>query len=70
MDKNIWHLVFVLNERGEKEVAYAHTDQFRAQRVCTNFIRRFPDKTFSMSHVDKFTLAWDFRTELRRIFKF
>lgn len=69
-NKDIWHLVFIHNPNGIKEVAYAHTDQFRAQKVCTYFIRRFPNKKFSMSHISKFKLDWGFRTQLRQTFKF
>ena len=65
-----WHLVFVHKPNGTKDVVYANTDQFKAQSMTLRFIKRFPTETFSMSHVNKHTLAISFRVLLRETFKF
>ncbi len=67
---DIWHLVYVINAKGEREVAYANTDQFKAQKMCLGFMRKFPNKVFSMSHINKFELPWGARVQLRNLFKF
>lgn len=65
-----WHLVFIHNPNGTKEVVYANTDQFKAQKYTLKFIKRYPTQIFSMSHVNECTLAKSFREELRDAFKF
>lgn len=65
----LWHLVFVI-KNGEKEVIYANADQFKAQLVCTKMTMKYPAETFIMEHIDKYTLALDFRIKLRKSFNF
>lgn len=66
----LWHLVFVVGKNGEKEVIYANAIQFKAHFFCTKMAMKYPAEIFSMEHIDKYTLALDFRRELRKSFNF
>lgn len=67
MEKRVFHLVF-MEETGE--VVYANTDQFKAQRVCLQLVKKRPDLHFVLRHVDAKTIIWSSRVELREAFKF
>lgn len=52
------------------EVVYANTDQFKAQRVCLQLVKKRPDLHFVLRHVDAMNISWGSRVELRATFNF